>query len=113
YEDARQVYDTIAREKNIPWSRLGVARAQFALGEVNPARRSVEALLRDHPEHADSYDVLGSLQVDQGELAQALSTYRIASQLTPGCLLRLQHCGTLAFYQGEREEAIRLLERTI
>jgi tetratricopeptide (TPR) repeat protein len=112
HDDARQLYDAVAKEKNIPWARLGVARSQFAAGEVNPARRSVEALLRECPEHADAYDVLGSLQVDQGELAQALVTYRTASQLTPGCLLRLQHCGTLAFYQCEREEALRLLERT-
>lgn len=113
HDDARKLYEAVAKEKNIAWARLGVARAQFAAAEVNPARRSVESLLRDHPEHADAYDVLGSLQVDQGELAQALVTYRMASQLTPGCLLRLQHCGTLAFYQGEREEALRLLERTI
>lgn len=113
HDDARQLYESVAKEKNLAWARLGVARAQFAAGEINPARRSVEALLRDHPEHADAYDVLGSIQVDQGELAQALVTYRMASQLTPGCLLRLQHCGTLAFYQGEREEALRLLERTI
>jgi hypothetical protein len=28
-------------------------------------------------------------------------------------MLRLQHCGTLAFYQGERDEAVRMLERVI
>jgi len=113
YEPARKVYEAVAQDKGLPWAKLGVTRAQFAAGEVSPARRSVEAVLREHPEHADAYDVLGRLQVDQGELAQALTTYRIASQLTPGCLLRLQHCGTLAFYQGEREEAIRMLERVI
>jgi CheY-like chemotaxis protein len=113
HEQARQVYESVAKEKPVPWAQLGVARAQFAAGEIGPARRSVEAVLREHPEHADAYDVLGRLQVDQGELAQALTTYRIAAQLTPGCLLRLQHCGTLAFYQGEREEATRMLDRVI
>ncbi len=113
HDQARKVYEVVAQEKGIPWAKLGIARAQFASGEVGPARRSVEAVLRESPEHADAYDVLGRIQVDQGELAQALTTYRIASQLTPGCLLRLQHCGTLAFYQGEREEAIRMLERVI
>jgi CheY-like chemotaxis protein len=113
HDQAKQIYEAVAKEKSIPWARLGVARAQFAAGEASPARRSVEAVLREHPEHADAYDVLGRLQVDQGELSQALNTYRIAAQLTPGCMLRLQHCGTLAFYQGEREEAVRMLERVI
>lgn len=113
HDQARKVYEAVSAEKSIPWAKLGVARAQFAAGEISPARRSVEALLRETPEHADGYDVLGRIQVDQGELAQALGTYRIAAQLTPGCMLRLQHCGTLAFYQGEREEATRMLERVI
>jgi len=113
HEQARKVYEAVAAEKGIPWAKLGVARAQFAAGEITPARRSVEALLRETPEHADGYDVLGRIQVDQGELAQALGTYRIAAQLTPGCMLRLQHCGTLAFYQSDREEATRMLERVI
>lgn len=113
HDQARKIYEIVANEKSIAWAKLGIARAQFAAAEIGPARRSVEAVLREHPEHADAYDVLGRLQVDQGELAQALTTYRIAAQLTPGCLLRLQHCGTLAFYQGERDEAIRMLERVI
>lgn len=111
--EARQIYETVAQEKNIPWARLGVGRAQFAAAEVTPARRTVEALLRDNPEHADGYDVLGRLQVDQGEFSNALMTYRTAAQLTPGCMLRLQHCGTLAFYEGERDEAIRMLDRVV
>lgn len=113
HENARKVYEVVAAEKGIPWAKLGIARAQFAAGEISPARRSVEAVLRDNPEYADAYDVLGRLQVDQGELAQALTTYRIASQLTPGCLLRAQHLGTLAYYQGDREEALRSLERVL
>lgn len=113
HADARRLYESVLAEKDLPWARLGVARAQFNAGEVNPARRTVETLLRDAPNHADAYDVLGRLQVDQGELAQALTTYRLASQLTPGCLLRLQHCGTLAFYEGDRDEALRALDRVI
>ncbi len=113
HEQARKVFEAVADEKGISWARLGISRVQFAAGEISPARRSVEALLRDSPEYADAYDVLGRLQVDQGELAQALHTYRTSAQLTPGCLLRLQHCGTLAFYQGERDEALRMLERVV
>ncbi|WP_088280283.1 response regulator [Ideonella sp. A 288] len=111
--DARRIYEAVAKEKAQPWARLGIARAQLAGGEVVPARRTIEALLTDHPQHADAYDVLGRVHVDQGDFGQALLTYRNAAQLTPGCLLRLQHCGTLAFYQGEHAEALRMLERTM
>jgi len=110
--DARRIFEVVAREAQALWARLGVARSLLATGEVSLARREVESLIEGHAQHADAYDVLGSLQVDQGEFDAALETYRRATQLTPGCLLRLQHCATLAFYQGHGEEALRLLERT-
>ncbi|MBI3367457.1 MAG: tetratricopeptide repeat protein [Burkholderiales bacterium] len=112
-DEARTIYQAVAEEKPMPWARLGVARVQFAKGESAQARRNIEALLRDNPEHADAYDVLGRVQVDLGDFPEALQTYRTAANLTPGCLLRLQHCGTLAFFQGENAEALRMLERTV
>jgi len=51
--------------------------------------------------------------MEQGEVAGALETYRTAARLTPGCILRTQRCGTLAFYAGERDESAKFLERTI
>ena len=110
--EARSIYESMAKESNQLWARVGVARSMFAAGEVFQARRELDALILENPQHADAYDVLGSLQVDQGEFGQALDTFRRASALTPGCLLRLQHCGTLAFYQGQTDEALSHLERT-
>ena len=110
---ARQVFDETLKAQDAPWARLGVARALLAAGETSPARRCVEQQLALEPEYAECYDVLSRLQVDQGELAAALKTCRTVVQLTPGCLLRAQHCGTLAFYQGEAAESLRQIERTL
>jgi len=112
HDQARWHFDQVIKAHDLPWARLGIARALLAAGEIAPARRCVETQLRQEPEYAEIYDVLGRLQVDQGELAAALQTYRTVTQATPGCMLRSQHCGTLAFYQGEAAEALRLLERT-
>ncbi len=50
--------------------------------------------------------------MEQGNIEQALETYRMAAEITPGCILRLQHCGTLAFYGGDSATGTRMLERT-
>lgn len=110
--DARDIYETMAKETRVQWARLGMARSLFAAGEIGQARRDLEALIAENPQYADALDVLGNLHVDQGEFDAALETYRRATQLTPGCLLRLQHCGTLAYFQGQASEALQLLERT-
>ena len=112
-EDARKLYDAIIEAKTVPWARLGVARTELASGNLVAAKRTLEALIGDMPDHADSYDVMGRVQMEQGEITDALRTYRTASNLTPGCLLRQQRAGTLAFYAGERDEALKQLERAM
>ncbi len=111
-DEAKALYDAVIAAKTPPWAKLGVARVQLAEGDVVQARRTLEALIDSDPQFADSYDVLGKVHMEQGNLAEALHTYRTAAEMTPGCVLRLQHAGTLSFYAGESRTAIQLLERT-
>ncbi|WP_374432796.1 response regulator [Inhella sp.] len=112
-DEAKTLYEAIIAAKTVPWAKLGVARSEFASGNLAQARRTLENLIGEMPDHADSYDVLGRIHMEQGEIAAALATYRTAAELTPGCLLRMQRSGTLSFYAGERNEALKTLERTI
>jgi CheY-like chemotaxis protein len=113
HTEARELYEAIIAARTVPWARLGVARTEVAGGNLSAARRTLETLIGDMPDQADSYDLMGRVQMEQGEIAAALATYRTAATLTPGCLLRQQHCGTLAFYAGQREEALKMLERSV
>lgn len=110
--EAKRLYDAVIAAKTVPWAKLGVARAQLAEGDVVQARRTLESLMSEQPQYADSYDVMGKVQMEQGQLSEALETYRTAAELTPGCILRLQHCGTLSFYGGNAAMAVEMLERT-
>ncbi len=110
--EAKQLYDAVIAAKTLPWAKLGVARVQLAVGDVAQARRTLEALVDSDPQFADSYDVLGKVHMEQGNLTEALATYRTAAEMTPGCVLRLQHAGTLSYYAGDSRGAIQLLERT-
>ncbi len=111
-DEAKRLFDAVVQAKAVPWARLGVARVQLADGDVVMARRTLESLLGDCPQFADSYDVMGKVQMEQGQIAEALETYRMAANMTPGCILRLQHCGTLSFYAGDAAGAAQMLERT-
>ncbi|KQW44701.1 MULTISPECIES: response regulator [unclassified Roseateles] len=113
FADARVLYEAIIAAKTVPWARLGVARTEVATGNLQAARRTLENLTGDLPDYADSHDLMGHVQMEQGDLAQALKTYQTAATLTPGCLLRLQRCGSLGFYAGQRAEALKMLERAM
>ncbi|MDE2454219.1 MAG: tetratricopeptide repeat protein [Burkholderiales bacterium] len=112
HDEAKKLYDAVIAAKTVPWARLGVARAQLADGEVTQARKTLESLIAETPQYADSYDVLGGVLLEQGQLNEAMSTYRAAATITPDCILRLQHFGTLSFYSGDSETAAMMLERT-
>jgi hypothetical protein len=108
-----RVCNAVLEEKACSWARAGLARARFAMGELAAARRQLEALVGSSPDYADAHDLLGRVLVEQGEFGPALESFRIASNLTSGCLLRMQHRGALAFYQGQKEEALQYIERTL
>ena len=113
FDDAKILYEAIIAAKTVPWARLGVARTEVASGNLQAARRTLENLIGELPDYADSHDLMGHVQMEQGDLREALKTYQTAATLTPGCLLRLQRCGSLGFYAGQRAEALKMLERAM
>lgn len=110
---ALRICSAVVEERAQPWAHCGLARARLALGESGAARRLLEALVAQAPDYADARDLLARLLVEQGEFNLAIDEFRACASLTPGCLLRMQHYGTLAFYMGQKEEAHRMLERTV
>jgi CheY-like chemotaxis protein len=108
---AQKLYEAVIAAQALPWARLGVARSQLEGNQLAPARRTLESLIAQEPSYADAYDVMGRVQVEQGRLEEALATYRQASDLTPGSIMRLQKQGMLAFYLGDHDESAKALER--
>lgn len=111
HQAAQKLYEAVIATQAVPWARLGVARAELQANQLAPARRTLESLIVQEPTYADAYDVMGRVQVEQGDLSEALATYRQASELTPGSIMRLQKQGMLAFYMGEHDESAKVLER--
>jgi DNA-binding response OmpR family regulator len=95
------------------WATLGRARGHLALGDVAQARRLIAEVQNAEPHNADAHDLMGRIQVELCDLGQALANYLRSAELTPGCLLRSQHTGALAFYEGQSALALKMLERSV
>jgi CheY-like chemotaxis protein len=111
HEQAKTLLEAVTSTQALPWARLGIARAQLAANQLNPAKRTLESLLVAEPTYVDAYDVMGRVQVDQGEMTGALETFRKAAAITPGSITRQQKLGLMAFYMGDNAEATKALER--
>lgn len=112
-EMARHLYEVVTAEKALPWARLGIARVQGAEGLLGEARTTLENLIADHRSYADAYDVMGKVQIGQGDLDAAYETYAMACEITPSSITRLQKAGLMALYTGRTAEAERLMERVV
>ncbi|MBX3609137.1 MAG: response regulator [Hydrogenophaga sp.] len=110
-EEARELYQAVIEAKTLPWARLGVARTQLEGGQPAKAVSTIESLLIDDDAFADAYDVMGRAQFELGQFDQALSTYAMATRLTPGSISRLLKHGMLAFFSGDRAEGVEHLDR--
>jgi len=109
--DAQKLYEAVIAAKTLPWARLGVARAQLEGGHPAKAVTTLESLIQDDNTYADAYDVMGRAQFELGNFQSALTTYQMATQLTPSSISRLLKHGMLAYYTGERSEGVELLDR--
>ena len=110
-QDALLLFERMQEVQPSSWARVGVARCEWAAGRLGKAQKVIDALLLEEPQCADALDLQGRMRLDRLDFASALESYRAASLATPGCLLRAQHAGALAFYLGETEEAGQFLER--
>jgi len=110
---ARTLYEAVEATKALPWARLGIARAEVEAGDLTQATSMLESLISSQPGFADAYDVMGRVQVEQGDLDAALETFRNATRITPQSIGRLQKQGMLAFYMGHGDEAAEALERSV
>ena len=109
--EAQALYEAVVAAKTLPWARLGVARAQLEGGQTNNATQTLTSIIQNDPGFSDAYDVMGRAQFEQGDFDGALATFRMATQLTPSSVNRLLKHGMMAYYKGDRDEGIELLER--
>ena len=113
HQSARALYQSVHDERGPAWAKLGLARAELAAGQTAAASNTLENLIEEQPGYADAYDVMGRVQVEQGQLGDALDTYRTAATITPHSITRLQKQGMLAFFLGQTDEATTALERSV
>lgn len=95
----------------VAWVELALARSDALAGRRTGAKKRLDDLLLAEPTCADAYELLGQMAAEDGDLKQAMESYMLAAEMTPGCLIRIQHAGALAFFAGDKAAARALLVR--
>ena len=112
YAQAQTLYEAVAAAKTLPWAKLGVARSMLDSGQAAAASSTLENLINEDPSYVDAYEVLGRAQFELGKFDRALANYKMASDLTPASISRLQNLGLMTYYSGDSVEAEKILDKT-
>jgi CheY-like chemotaxis protein len=113
FDMVQKLYETVLSSEKAPWARLGLARVQLEMGQPHKAKPLLETLLIDETGYADAYDNLARTLMELGQFEEALKAYQMSTELTPSSIARLQRHGMLAFYLGDKQKAIGLLESSV
>jgi DNA-binding response OmpR family regulator/Tfp pilus assembly protein PilF len=105
FAGARQVYEHILKMREIPWARMGLAKAQFFEDNFAAAAESFQQIVADHPNYMSAYDWLAKTHSALGDEAAAQRVLMEAVAKSPRMLQRQKDLGETAYHNEDLETA--------
>ena len=113
-EEASALYETISRERAVPWARMGYAMMLQRQKQFAQAMDEATRLNEEYPEFITVYDLLAEMHEASGELSAAIEYLERASALTGSSNTeRLRKIADLAETSGDRQKTTHTLQRII
>ena len=113
-EEASALYETIARDRAVPWARMGYAMMLQRQQRFTQAVDEATRLNEEYPEFISVYDLLSQMHEASGELQTAIEYLERASAITASSNTeRLRKIADLAESAGDHNKATQTLQRVI
>ena len=113
-EEATGLYETISRDRAVPWARMGYAMMLQRQQQYAQAKDEAMRLNEEYPEFISVYDLLSQMHEASGELVAAIEYLERASAITASSNTdRLRKIADLAETVGDRDKATHALKRII
>ncbi|MDX1757640.1 MAG: tetratricopeptide repeat protein [Marinobacter sp.] len=113
FSHARKIYEEVLSQRDLSWARLGKGKVLLAERQFDEAIATLKALITDHPDYIEGYDLLAEAQFQQGKLSQAQNTLQKATELSPHALLRQKHLAEIAQSNQDIESASDAWRKTV
>ncbi|MBD8531866.1 MULTISPECIES: response regulator [unclassified Massilia] len=111
--EAEEIYRKVLAWKPLGWAGLGLARTQFALGQVDDARETLQVLVAANPRLMAAYDLLARCHEAAGNHAQAQKILEEAVAISPHMVRRLRKLGEVALEAGDAAAAEKSFRQVV
>ncbi len=97
YEEVIESCEILLEERDIPWARLAMGQACFALERYDDAEEIFESMIEDNPANALAHDHLALTLEKMGDDKRAEACVNKAISISPKSILRQRKLGELAY----------------
>lgn len=113
YKLAKETYTTVLNAREIPWAKMGLAKALFHLKDYAESRRLFDELLIENNRVMEAYDWLAKIHQAEHEYVEAQAVLARAVALSPAIVQRQKKLGDVAMKNGDYETAVAAFQQTI
>lgn len=113
YGQARDTYQMVLNAREIPWAKVGLAKALFHLKDYPASRALFEGILAENDRVMEAYDWLAKLHQAEHEHQEAQATLQKALDLSAANVSRQKKLGEVAMRNGDFETAAKSFQQTI
>ncbi|HSH72132.1 MAG TPA: response regulator [Methylophilaceae bacterium] len=103
WTDAIDHYEGILAVRNLPWAKLGLAKAYAGDGQMDKAEAVTRSILKDNPKYLAAYDFLANILRRTNKKKEALEVLTSASEMSTKSVSRQRVIGAVAYESGDLE----------
>ncbi|MDP3785538.1 MAG: response regulator [Undibacterium sp.] len=100
-EKAIHFYEEASKLRNMPWAKLGLAKAYKSNKQTELAQHLLEDIIKENPRLLAAYDFLGRIHTEAGNSDKALEVLEDACKIAPQSLARHRSIANLAEEIGD------------
>lgn len=107
FQEAYDHYEAILEVRpNLPWAKLGKARAFFHLDRYDETAAIIEEMIVETPDYLHAHDLLAKVHEHKGDLEGTKSLLKLVLQKNPKSLARQREIARIAVATDDMQTAI-------
>lgn len=110
FQEAYDFFGSVLDEKpNLPWAKLGKAKAFFHLDRYDETAAIIAELIQENPDYLHAHDLLAKVHERRGDLEATKSLLKLVLQKNPKSLPRQRDIARIAVATDDLQTAIDAL----
>jgi len=112
-EEAQKIYETVIREKNYTWAKIGLAKILVKAEKLDNIEELLESILEQDHRYIEAHDLLSQYYESTGQYKKAQESTEKATELSPKSITRHRRLAELAEENDDDETCLRAYEESI